>query len=60
MNNAPFPLCLGIDGTLTLARTSDELLLLAAKRSPAALWNSLVSSADPGEPPAAHLDKDTT
>jgi len=48
MNNAPFPLCLGIDGTLTLARTSDELLLLAAKRSPAALWNSLVSSARSG------------
>jgi 4-hydroxybenzoate polyprenyltransferase len=44
MNDSAIPLCLSLDGTLTPVRISDEQLLLAAKRSPAALWNSLAQS----------------
>ena len=42
MNDSSIPLCLGLDGTLTPVRTADELLLLAAKQSPATLLRSLL------------------
>jgi 4-hydroxybenzoate polyprenyltransferase len=41
MNDSSIPLCLCLDGTLTPVRTADELILLAAKQSPAALFGSL-------------------
>jgi 4-hydroxybenzoate polyprenyltransferase len=44
MNDSAIPLCLSLDGALTPVRISDERLLLAAKHSPAALWNSLAQS----------------
>lgn len=36
MNDSSIPLCVGLDGTLTPVRTSDERLLMAVKQSPAA------------------------
>jgi 4-hydroxybenzoate polyprenyltransferase len=41
MNESSIPLCLSLDGTLTRVRTSDERLLMAAKRSAAAFLGSL-------------------
>ncbi|MGO9594061.1 MAG: UbiA family prenyltransferase [Steroidobacteraceae bacterium] len=43
MNDTSIPLCLGLDGTLTPVRTSDERLLIAAKHSAAAFLGSLAA-----------------
>jgi 4-hydroxybenzoate polyprenyltransferase len=41
MNDSSIPLCVGLDGTLTPVRTSDERLLIAAKQSAAAFLGTL-------------------
>jgi 4-hydroxybenzoate polyprenyltransferase len=65
MNDSSIPLCVGLDGTLTPVRTSDERLLIAAKNSAAALLGSLAGfsrrdgSSQRLAPIDAQLDPDT-
>jgi 4-hydroxybenzoate polyprenyltransferase len=55
MNDSSIPLCLGLDGTLTPIRTSDEHLLIAAKQSAAAFLRLLPGVSRRKESPSRPL-----